>query len=103
MRTIVIDGGLMPTREEAHAYLSRRLGLPDYYGNNLDALYDILSSDFAGPARLVVYRREALEQSLGAYSMALLAALLDAARENPHLQVVFDSGGAQDSTRAKQR
>jgi len=93
MRTIVLDGSLMATREEAHAYLSRRLGLPDYYGNNLDALYDILSADLMEPTRLVLYRREALVQSLGAYSAALLAALADAARENPHLQVVFDSGG----------
>lgn len=93
MRTIVLDGSLMSTREEAHGYLSRRLDLPDYCGKNLDALYDVLSADLPEPTRLVIYRREALAQSLGGYGAALLDALADAARENPRLQVVFDSGG----------
>ena len=84
----------MTDREAAHGYLARRLGLPDYYGKNLDALYDILSADLAEPTRLVVYRREALARSLGGYSEALLDTLADAARENPCLEVAFDSGGA---------
>lgn len=83
----------MSGREEAHRYLARRLGLPDYYGKNLDALYDILSADLTEPTCLVLYRREVLAQALGAYGEALLNALSDAARENPRLQVVFDSGG----------
>lgn len=93
MRTIVLDGGMMPTREEAHGYLARRLELPDYYGKNLDALYDLLSADLPEPTRLVIYRREVLARSLGGYGGALLDALVDAARENPSLEVAFDSGG----------
>ena len=30
------------TRETAHTYLKEILHLPDYYGRNLDALYDCL-------------------------------------------------------------
>ena len=30
------------TRETAHTYLKEILRLPDYYGRNLDALYDCL-------------------------------------------------------------
>ena len=93
MDTIIIDGAAMTTRDAAHSHLALRLGLPDYYGRNLDALYDILSADLPESTRLVVYRREALAQNLGAYSAALLGALVEAGRENPHLQVVFDSGG----------
>ena len=29
--------------EESHDYLIRKLDLPDYYGRNLDALYDCLT------------------------------------------------------------
>jgi len=90
MRTIVLDGGLMPTREAAHAYLAERLGLPKYYGNNLDALSDVLCAEIGLPTRLVVYQREALEESLGAYGAALLDVIRDADNENPYLQVVFD-------------
>ena len=33
----------MKEKHEAHAYLRRRLGFPEYYGCNLDALYDCLT------------------------------------------------------------
>ena len=39
---IVLDGKRMGGREELHAELKRKLALPDYYGNNLDALNDCL-------------------------------------------------------------
>ena len=41
MTTVVVDGGLMTSREAAHDLLAARLGLPEYYGRNLDALYDL--------------------------------------------------------------
>lgn len=40
---IIIDGNNMKTKTEAHKYLKKILQLPDYYGNNLDALYDCLT------------------------------------------------------------
>ena len=40
---VVLDAMKMQTREEAHAYLKEELDLPEYYGGNLDALYDCLS------------------------------------------------------------
>ena len=39
---IVLDAGRMTTKDESHAYLKEALNLPDYYGNNLDALHDCL-------------------------------------------------------------
>ena len=39
---IVLDGKRMTERAELHAELKRKLSLPDYYGNNLDALNDCL-------------------------------------------------------------
>ena len=50
MKTIVLDGGLMPTREEAYAYLTQQLELPDFCGKNLDALYDALTAETADPS-----------------------------------------------------
>ena len=76
----------MPTREEAYAYLTQQLELPDFCGKNLDAL----TAETAVPTRLVVCRRELLEQ--WSYGASLLETMTDAARENPNLQVIFDSG-----------
>lgn len=41
--TFILDAGRLGDKEEAHAYLKEVFGLPDYYGGNLDALYDCLS------------------------------------------------------------
>ena len=39
---IVLDGRCMDDRDGLHAELKRKLSLPGYYGNNLDALNDCL-------------------------------------------------------------
>lgn len=40
---IVLDGRRMDDRAGLHGELKQKLSLPDYYGNNLDALNDCLS------------------------------------------------------------
>lgn len=44
MRTIILDGRRCRTKEQAHEYMARKFQTPDYYGKNLDALYDVLTS-----------------------------------------------------------
>ena len=39
---IILDGKRMGDREALHAELKEKLGLPSYYGGNLDALNDCL-------------------------------------------------------------
>ena len=39
----ILDAAFLGEREQAHDYLAQMLGLPSYYGRNLDALYDCLS------------------------------------------------------------
>ena len=90
MDTIIIDGAAMTTRDAAHSHLALRLGLPDYYGRNLDALYDCLTERTAD-TRLELRHVPALEAALGDYAGALLDTLRDAARDNPRLQVDFFS------------
>ena len=38
---MILDGYLI--KERGHDYLAEELNLPDYYGKNLDALYDCLT------------------------------------------------------------
>ena len=38
-----IDAQMLNERETAHRYLGEVFSFPDYYGKNLDALYDCLS------------------------------------------------------------
>ncbi|MHB1454288.1 MAG: barstar family protein [Saccharofermentanales bacterium] len=89
MRTIVIDGNEMRTREDAHAYLSRRLSFPDYYGQNLDALHDCLG-EIGEPTNIVIYHYDALEKSLGTYAASIRDVLSHAQEENHFLTILFD-------------
>jgi RNAse (barnase) inhibitor barstar len=41
MKTIELDGKLI--KKEGHDYLKEIFNFPDYYGKNLDALYDCLT------------------------------------------------------------
>lgn len=86
--TIILDGDRMRNRRAAHDHLSEQLRLPEYYGRNLDALYDLLT-ERAGPTRLVLLHREALLYWLGGYGAALCQTLEDADRANPSLEVLF--------------
>ena len=52
MRRIELDGRRMDTRAAAWAYLRQELSLPEYFGNNLDALWDSLTADIALPATI---------------------------------------------------
>lgn len=40
---VILDARKLGTKGSAHPYLKKVFRFPDYYGNNLDALYDCLS------------------------------------------------------------
>ena len=85
---VVIDGEKMLNRRAAHDHLAGQLDLPDYYGRNLDALYDMLS-ERDGRTQLVVRHSGTLLSWLGDYGKALCQTLEDAERVNPGLEVIF--------------
>lgn len=88
METIVIDGEKMLNRREAHDYLTQALCLPDYYGRNLDALYDLLT-ERETPTRIMIQHGNTLLSWLGDYGQALIQTMIDADRANPSLEVLF--------------
>ena len=45
MRLLQLDMNKMRSEEEVHNFLMEQLQFPDYYGKNLDALYDMLTSE----------------------------------------------------------
>jgi ribonuclease inhibitor len=89
MKTIVLDGLYMNTRETTHTYLAWRLGLPSYYGRNLDALHDVLT-DPCEPTQIILYRKDRMLESLGEYGEQLLTVFRDAAAESPTLRFAED-------------
>lgn len=84
MAEIVLDGLALETMEEVHALFARALELPDWYGRNLDALFDCLT-DLDRDVTVRLLRREALEARLGRRGRALVSLLRRAAEENPRV------------------
>ena len=81
MTHIILDGSNIQDREGLHDLLSERLHLPDWYGRNLDALYDCLTD----LTEVAVFLRNAgaMTEALGDYGDKVLRVFRDAAAENP--------------------
>lgn len=81
--TVLLDGLEMGDRKSAHDHLKVKLHLPDYYGRNLDALYDLLT-ERGEPLTIMVQNQAEI------YTEALLDTLKDAADNNPNLEIVIE-------------
>lgn len=86
MNNITIDCTSIRTREDFHRIFAQKLSFPDWYGNNLDALHDCLSS-MRGTIRLENW--ESAEAALGKYGIAARRAMAAAALENTELDLIF--------------
>ena len=88
MKKIILDIEKMRSLPMLHKYLHTALALPEYYGANLDALYDCLT-EITEPTELVVPQKVADEAYLGWYGQQFLQMLQDAAEANEALQVTL--------------
>ena len=86
MKEIHLDAHSMKTPQEAHRYLKKVLSFPDYYGENLDALYDCLG-DIAEALTIYVPSQLAQVEYLGSCGQTMLHIFDLAAQENKYLTV----------------
>lgn len=77
---ITVDGRRMTSKEVLHAQLKEQCGFPEDYGNNLDALYDLLTSR-SEPLEISIIYAEELKELLCGYGEAFLDTLRDAEAE----------------------
>lgn len=81
---VELDGRELTDRATAHTYLAQQLNFPDYYGRNLDALYDLLT-EHSGPLEIVLFHVEDMKKQLGIYGNTLLHTLQEAENDNLNL------------------
>ena len=81
MQTLIIDGQDLYGQKDLHDY-------PSYYGANLDALHDMLTS-WQTPTSIYLVNLDALSDHLGAtYSKKFLKLLLDVEEKNAFLTIL---------------
>lgn len=81
---VELDGREMTDRATAHTYLAQQLNFPDYYGRNLDALYDLLTEG-SFTQEIVFTHVEDMKEQLGIYGNTLLHTLQEAENDNLNL------------------
>lgn len=83
---VTIDCSRIQTRDDLHRTFSEKLCFPSWYGSNLDALHDQLTS-LCGTIRLENW--EIAEEKLGKYGLSARNVILHAALENKTLLVIL--------------
>ena len=89
MKKIIIDETI-ESKNQLHAILKEKLMLPDYYGRNLDALWDCLTGDIDLPLTLEWKRFSQVRETLGDYGDKLLELLQSAEKEGIGFKLVID-------------
>lgn len=83
MDKIILDGRKMTDKTAAHEHIAEMMDFPQWYGNNLDALWDMLSERDGAEIELTC--AAAMLNELGTYGCRLLSCFFDAAAENPRI------------------
>ena len=83
MTQFILDGAVLD-RTALHDLLSRELAFPDWYGRNLDALFDCLT-DLSQETELLLQNWDSWEDQR--YADRLLCVLRGAAEENEKLHI----------------
>lgn len=84
MKRVILDCEKLLRRKPAHLYLAEMLEFPDYYGKNLDALYDCLTEL---SECTIVLEGEDILQGPECYGAKVLKVLREAAAANPNLKL----------------
>ena len=74
----ILNGAALSGRDSAHDEIVRALPMPEYYGRNLDALWDVVS---CMEGEILLENAAAIS----GYGEKILSLLQEAADENPRL------------------
>ena len=88
MKQITLDCETLLTAAAFHDALAAKMEFPEYYGKNLDALFDCLT-EICEDTELILYNWHKLEYALKDYSGKLLYVFHCACKENPQLIVTL--------------
>ena len=80
MKKITLDFENISGKEEMHRYLAEKFEFPDYYGKNLDALFECLT-DIAEPTAVNIVN------AINDYDEQIINVITSAEEENDNLAV----------------
>lgn len=87
MKNVYINTKYFSSGSELHRYLAEELDFPDYYGNNLAALFDCLT-DLSEEVKIYYTGEEFADEEMQLYFQRVLQVFLDGEEENEFLTIV---------------
>lgn len=88
---VSIDLSTIRSLRELHMEIAHQANFPEYYGANLDALYDVLTE--SGDLHFVFWHRDQLDDALRCGFDAIVEAIVEASEENDGIRCSVYSEG----------
>lgn len=89
MKKIILDFAGIKTLWELHEYFKEVFQLPDYYGHNMDALWDCLHCSFEFPTTIILKNLSTIPQEMHESLNIMLELFDDLQREDEEVTVVI--------------
>ncbi|MBE6051080.1 MAG: barnase inhibitor [Clostridium sp.] len=90
MKKIILDSKEFLTKDELHKVLKKKMNLPDYYGNNLDALWDCITGYIPLPMTVEWLNFNQSKANLGEYADMVLEVFEDAEQELDDFKIIIN-------------
>ena len=87
MNVVELDFAGIKSLWALHEYLKEAFGLPDYYGHNMDALWDCLHCSFDEPTTIVLKNLSGISKDLTEAVEIMLKLFADLEREDEEVTV----------------
>lgn len=84
MKIVELDGSKMDSIQNTHMHLKESMELPEHYGENLDAMYDVMS-DISENTFVFVLNSQQMRTSLGDYGVRMEQVWDNLEQNNKHL------------------
>ena len=96
MNEVVLDFSGIKTLWNLHEYFKDTFHLPDYYGHNMDALWDCLYYSFEFPTTIILKNIEKLTSEMNEAVQTMLELFEDLQREDEKVTVRIKGGDDPD-------
>jgi ribonuclease inhibitor len=88
-KKIKLPGKSISCLDEFYSQITKKLLFPEHFGRNLDALWDVLTTDIKGPVELAWEDSERSKKSMGKDFEKVAALLRDVEKEREDFKVSF--------------
>lgn len=98
MNYIILDFNGIKSLWTLHEYFKEVFNLPDYYGHNMDALWDCLDCSFEFPTTIVLKNIEKIPSEMNEAIEIMLKLFEDLQRDNEKVTVQIESNDFGDNS-----